>query len=353
MASSVAPRAPGVIGAERTALDDARTSGGGDPAVQSLTVAVVFEARTEPARERAERWRHVLEQATGPLEPRGIPDRCVAGAMGAVSVVEMVAGGEGGAMRVARHLRSSDPERCKIDVVAHGHGVVEQGGREAGLAPGDLAVVDLTRPATWAMSGPLRMVAVTFPRAMLPLPADDLERLTAVRLAGDHGPVALVSALARQLPRHLDEYAAADGARLGTAVLDLLSAALAARSDAGARLPRETRRRALLVQVHAYIEERLGDPALSPGGVAAANYISVRYLHKLFETEQTTVAEWIRRRRLERCRRDLLDPALAGRSVDAIGRHWGLTDAAHFSRVFKRRFGAPPAEYRRLHGPSR
>jgi AraC-like DNA-binding protein len=119
------------------------------------------------------------------------------------------------------------------------------------------------------------------------------------------------------------------------------------------KLPGETRRRALLLQVHAFIEARLGDPALSPSGVAAANYISVRYLHKLFETEQTTVADWIRRRRLERCRRDLLDPALAGRSVDAIGQDWGLTDAAHFSRVFKRRFGVPPAEYRRLQGPSR
>jgi AraC-like DNA-binding protein len=101
--------------------------------------------------------------------------------------------------------------------------------------------------------------------------------------------------------------------------------------------------------VHAFIEQRLGDPALTPGQVATANYISVRYLHKLFETEQTSVAEWIRRRRLERCRRDLLDPAYRDRPVEAIGERWGFKDGAHFSRVFKRRFAAPPAEYRRLH----
>lgn len=34
--------------------------------------------------------------------------------------------------------------------------------------------------------------------------------------------------------------------------------------------------------------------------MAAAQYISVRYLHKLFEAEETTVAEWIRSRRLFR-----------------------------------------------------
>jgi AraC-like DNA-binding protein len=322
-------------------------------AIQSCAVTVVFQAENEPASQRDERWRHVLSEATGALEPRGIPDRCVAGEVGAVTVVEMLAGGEGGARRGTAHIRSSDPELYKIDVIAQGRGVVEQGGREAGLGPGDLALVDLTRPATWAMSGPLRMVAVTFPRAMLPLPADDVARLTGVRLAGDRGAAALISTLARQLPDHLDEYGPADGARLGTAVLDLLSAALAARSGDGARLPGESRRRALLLRIHAFLEQRLGDPGLSPGDVAAAHYISVRYLHRLFETEQTTVADWIRSRRLERCRRDLLDPALATRTVEAVGERWGLTDAAHFSRVFRRRFGIPPAEYRSLHTPRR
>jgi AraC-like DNA-binding protein len=35
-------------------------------------------------------------------------------------------------------------------------------------------------------------------------------------------------------------------------------------------------------------------------------------LHRLFETQETTAAEWIRHRRLDRCRRDLLDPAQQG-----------------------------------------
>jgi AraC-like DNA-binding protein len=58
------------------------------------------------------------------------------------------------------------------------------------------------------------------------------------------------------------------------------------------------------------------------------------------------VSEWIRRRPVERCRRDLLDPARATEPVGAIGMRWGFRDAAHFSRVFRAAYGMPPAECR-------
>jgi AraC-like DNA-binding protein len=82
--------------------------------------------------------------------------------------------------------------------------------------------------------------------------------------------------------------------------------------------------------------------------IADAHFISLRYLHKLFEAEQTSVAEWIRRRRLERCRRDLLDPALRATPVGTIAARWGLHNPAHFSRLFRASYGVPPAEFRRL-----
>lgn len=163
-----------------------------------------------------------------------------------------------------------------------------------------------------------------------------------MRIAGDDGLGALVSALARRLPGALDQ----GGSRVGGAVLDLRTAALAARVEAD--LPADTRRRTLLLRAQAYIDANLGDPDpdLGPRRVAAAQYISVRYLHRLFEAEETTVAEWIRSRRLERCRRDLLDPALGDEPVHAIAARWGILSAAHFSRLFRRAYGRSPVEYR-------
>jgi AraC-like DNA-binding protein len=98
--------------------------------------------------------------------------------------------------------------------------------------------------------------------------------------------------------------------------------------------------------MHAFIEQHLGEADLAPGIVAAAHHVSLRYLHRLFEAEDTTVAAWIRRRRLERCRRDLADPAFRTVPVSAVAARWGLLDSAHFSRLFRRMYGLPPAEYR-------
>jgi len=105
-------------------------------------------------------------------------------------------------------------------------------------------------------------------------------------------------------------------------------------------------RRVLRTRIHAYIDEHLGDPSLGPGPIAAAHYISTRHLHALFREEGRTVAGWIRSTRLERCRRDLLDPRQRTRSIAEIGQRWGIVDAAHLSHAFKAEFGESPSEVR-------
>jgi AraC-like DNA-binding protein len=170
-----------------------------------------------------------------------------------------------------------------------------------------------------------------------------------MRIAGDRGVAALVSSFARELADRLDDDDAPGGSRLGTAVLDLVTAGLAGRLGRADDIPPDTRRRALLTRVHAFIEERLADPELSPGMIADAHHISVRYLYRLFEDRG--VAAWIRHRRLERCRHDLLDPALARLPLSVIAARHGLRSAPHFNRAFRSAYGVPPGEYRLLGRP--
>jgi AraC-like DNA-binding protein len=322
-------------------------------------MTVVFRADEEPVGSRLERLRHVVGDTVAPIDvrpgvaPAEIHDRILMKEVGAIRVIAATLA-PATAARTLSLIRRSDPDLCKVDVVGRGHLVVEQDGRESRLGPHDFSFVDLSRPARWSTSTTSQGVAVLFPRSLLPLSRRDLGRLAAVRIPGDQGTAALVSSLisslGKQLPGYLDDASPAEGARLGSAVVDLLTVALAARLDRDMAVSRESLRRDLLARIHAFIEQRLNDPRLSPAMIAAAHHISLRYLYKLFESEQTTVADWIRRRRLERCRRDLLDPALRTQPVGAIAARWGLTNAAHFSRVFRAAHGVPPGEYRMTSG---
>jgi AraC-like DNA-binding protein len=89
--------------------------------------------------------------------------------------------------------------------------------------------------------------------------------------------------------------------------------------------------------------------------VAAAHGISLRTLYRLFQAEETTVTELIRKHRLEHCRRDLANPLLAGRPIYVIAARHGFPTSrrsnALFSTMFRAQYGLPPREYRELNRP--
>ncbi len=138
--------------------------------------------------------------------------------------------------------------------------------------------------------------------------------------------------------------------RLSGNVLDLLATMFGERT--GAPADPAAARRSLLLTVCAWIDANLGEPGLDPAAIARANHISVRYLHRLFHDQGTSVARWVRERRLDNCRRDLEDPALAQRGVQAIARRWGFDDAAHFSKIFKASLRRAAGAYRRRGEPA-
>ena len=57
--------------------------------------------------------------------------------------------------------------------------------------------------------------------------------------------------------------------------------------------------------------------------------------------------QYIRDKRIDRCRRDLLDASLADDSILEIANRWGFANAAHFSRTFSSVFGQAPREFRK------
>jgi AraC-like DNA-binding protein len=308
---------------------------------------------TVPERDRFDYWRHVVSETFVPLDAWRDGDGAFRGEMrgaslGALRFYQVVSDGHS-VRRTPRLISASPGEYYKLGLQRRGSSVLAQDGREAALGPGDFAVYDTSRPYTFAFDEPHEMLILIFPRPLLGLPAEQVARLTATRLSGRHGVGALISTFLLRAAEVLDEVDVRDNARLAGTVLDLLCTALAGRLDTRLDQPGgdDSVRRALLTRAVAFIEQHLGDADLDPARIAAALHISVRYLHKLFHSEGTSVAAWVRRRRLEACGHDLRDPAQAARPVSAIAAHRGLPDAAHFSRLFRATFGMSPRDYRR------
>lgn len=258
-------------------------------------------------------------------------------------------------VRASSHVVERTPELIargdrpyfKVSLMLAGTGLLIQDDREAVLSPGDLAVYDTSRPYSLVFDQDFRTMVVMFPRHLLTLPPDMVGQLTAVRISGSEGLGSVVAPYLTQLAGNLDQLAGSTGARLAHSALDLVATVFA--RELGLDGESADPHRALMQRIRGHIDRNLASTDLGPASIAAAHFISTRHLHGLFQEQGTTVSTWIRTRRLEQCRRDLVDPILADRPVAAIAARWGFVDAAHFSRAFKSTYGVSPSEFRAGH----
>jgi len=128
--------------------------------------------------------------------------------------------------------------------------------------------------------------------------------------------------------------------------LELMAAVL--RSDIGFSLVEQGGAQAArMTRILSYLEENYARHDLTPAKVAKANAVSTRHLHNLFQHSDATVTKWIWERRLKAARDDILNPAMAGKSITEIAYSNGFNDSAHFSRTFKARFDLSPSQLRK------
>ncbi|MEU1784945.1 helix-turn-helix domain-containing protein [Streptomyces sparsogenes] len=256
-----------------------------------------------------------------------------------------------GIARTAKLIRQSDPEVYLINYFLAGEGTISVDRDDKVLSTGDLLVTDSSRPYCGnvrAVPDRWSHVTVQCPRRLLPLPEKRVQSLLAVPISGRHGMGGVFARWLADLNARAGEFTPADIPTLASVTLDLLTSALAGCLEVEVTLSPEARRSALRARINAFIEQHLADPALTPQAIADAHHMSLRHLQQLLAEHDTSAAAWIRHRRLERCRLDLINPRLNARPIQAIAERWGFTNPTHFSRLFRATYGIPPRDYRRL-----
>ncbi|GAA4140054.1 helix-turn-helix domain-containing protein [Leifsonia shinshuensis] len=235
---------------------------------------------------------------------------------------------------------SATGANAMIHIQLSGESALTQDGRSAVVRAGDVTAYTASRPFQLHHAG--ESLIVRIPHRALPVPARSVDEVVGVRLARERPLVGLIHPLALHLSRTVDRLQGSAGRRVVESAVGMLGAVIVETLQERENGPGESQ----LDVVMDYIESNLSRPDLTVAEIASANFMSARKLHTLFEEHDSTVAAWVRARRLERCRRDLADSEYAGLRIGEIAARWGFTDAAHFSRLFADRFGAPPRAFR-------
>jgi AraC-like DNA-binding protein len=304
-----------------------------------------------PANDQFDSWSQTVSQTYVPLVATDhtghVPfgGELISQTVGSAHISE-ISGGACAVARTAQTIRQCDPGLLKLGMQLRGYCVLTQDGREAALTPGDFALYDTRRQYQLSFDDTFKCLVVMFPHELLPLRGNELNQFTARRVSGRQGIGGLVAPLLLNMSKQMREHELSTNVELSSAVINMLAAAISEQLGCESRVPPETHRAALIMKIKAFIDARLEDPELTSSRISDAHNISPRYLQKLFESEGSTVTDWIRSRRLEHCRSDLLDPRFAGTPIAVIAARWGLIDSSYFARLFKIAYGAAPREYR-------
>lgn len=245
--------------------------------------------------------------------------------------------------RTRRQVTANTRDVIGLHFIESGRQAVSLDDERVVLAPGDAMIWDGAATGDYEILEPLTKTTLIIPRSLAATALPHYRRSFVQTLPRDHPPtrtlVQVLSVLNQQLPTM------ADGAREASALLvtELLRPLDQLQGGDGphrARWPALQLRERMLD----YIDANLDDTKLSPSMIATAHGVSVRTLYSALDGLGMSLGSYIRHRRLARAYDDLL---FGSEPVAVVARRRGFASPAHFSRIFRDRYGIPPGQLRR------
>jgi acetamidase/formamidase/AraC-like DNA-binding protein/mannose-6-phosphate isomerase-like protein (cupin superfamily) len=304
-----------------------------------------FTTNAYPREQRRDSWRFALQRWSIELiEAEGdVYGELVTFTSGQQISFARVAGT---AQALALDFRQDTP--CFwMALLLEGEMTVTSGTTRLDIAEGDMVYGGGKVRAELRLGSDHRLLVVRVPHTLPALKSRTALPIEISNLVSETGIGRMLSALLRSVADTIGEVSDDEMRPVELALPEFIAATLLDRAPTKALGGAAGGRAAILDRVFQTVEARLSDPDLNIHQVASEHGISARYLQKLFESYGESFGQFVKLRRLERCRLDLGSPLHAQRSISEILYQWGFNDSASFSRAFRERYGVSPREYRR------
>ncbi len=310
---------------------------------------VVFDTRAMPAAMRRQAWRDAICEIYLQVDCATDPSQNYVGFVqearfGGVTITDTLISPQV-IRRRNQHIGRFGKDCYYIGIENLGAVDIRQAGSSFVLRPGRGSLYYANEPYELHCEVMSRQFWIELPRSQFDRRFDAGRPPMLKNFNLDHGLGRVAAEFCVTLAKESNSVAAAERAKLGEQFMDLLALALTAEPD---RQPaaEQSVQAARLSLIKAYIETHLGDPNLSPTTIARNNRISVRYLHHLFRSLEMTVSDWLRLRRLERCRDMLSSPQHMHKSITEIAFSTGFSSSSHFSNLFRAQYKIRPSDVR-------
>lgn len=219
-------------------------------------------------------------------------------------------------------------------------------GVRARVATGDIVYASSREEARLSFTSDFRAFVIRVPRSAINARLLTPFSLRAGRLPGEAGIGHVFSGFLRSIAESVETLSLDELRPLELALAEFLVASLAGHDKEGSFSGLTPSQAALFSRVCRTIEGNLADPDLGLTSIAEEERVSPRYLQKLFEAVGQNFSTYLRSRRLERCRADLVNPLYEKVSIADVCFRWGFNDPAYFSRAFREQYGASPRTFR-------
>jgi AraC-like DNA-binding protein len=309
-----------------------------------------FSSDQLPERDRIAIWREVFGREVfrvdieAPADSRFIGDVTVHSLPGLKLLSGTLGAGVHG--RRTRELISDGVCDLLLTVNRRGQMLASQRGQDRSLEPGDATLGSLGEVGGIFRKTKGESVSLQIPHAALAPLVPKLDEAVARPIPRDQAALRLLIPYL-DLLRQSGALAASEFAQSAMRhIYDLVVLTLASSPDALDVASDRGGRAARLATIKADIIANIARPDLSADMIARRHGVSPRYIHRLFEKDDRSFAQFIMEQKLSCAHRMLTDPGFTEWSIGAIAEQAGFAERSHFNRALRRRYGASPSELR-------